>query len=542
MSLLLLLGGLLFGVPARADTPPNVVLIVLDACREDEVDATRNGEPVMPHLSSFSAVRFRNAVSAASWTRPSIASVLTSLYVDTHQIHDVSTSLPANLESAASYLKEAGYKTLCVQASGNVSPSYGFNQGFDVYDYIEGVPSNTVTSHALALTESVTEPFFLYAHYMAPHGPYWPPESYRTLMGYPDPLLSTEERAIVENFSPYAQDNNEYLIGYKPERVFPELSSVGKDSARTLYDSNARFADEYSGLLVDTLLASYPNTVVIILADHGEHFWEHGFLAHVLTVYEQLVHVPLFIKGPGLAPATVDSFVQTVDILPTIAALAGLPARSTWQGRDLFAPRDPLGPVFSCGKYGTPYYRDLEMVRLGSMKLICDRNSGGVELYDLDTDPGETTNLASVQPAVTDQLTAVLYSHLRQNARANGSDGPIAASPRGSPMEKGSKINLTAGVGASYRWFKDGQLLEEDAPHVEGTDTCMLTIYPLETDDAGEYECLYTGGTTQCLKITNPFTLQVFPANSLPGAGPGGLMAIMVVFVALACFRPRSLE
>lgn len=561
--LFFLVGLMLAGARAYAASPPNVVLIVLDACREDRIDAARNGMPVMPHLSNFPAVRFRNAISPAPWTLPSMVSVFTSLYVDAHQVHSGKTHVPENLESAASYLKKAGYTTLCVQTNSLMNVEIGCNRGFDVYDYQLLAPADKATALALDHVANAKPPFFLYVHYMDLHECSWPPDDYLSLMGYPTPGLSPEEQKYVENSLSYTINNNLYVYGYKLKRIVPEASAIMKEARWSVYDAAARFADEQSGILIDTLLERYPNTVVVVVADHGEHFWEHGYLGHTLTLYEQLIHVPLFIKAPGLKPATVDSLVETIDILPTIAALAGLPARPAWQGRDLFAPREPDAPVFSSGKFNVLCIKGKsEVVRLGSkklifhgdlsldpfglyllaVKLIRNMQLDRMELYDLAADPAETANLASEQPELARQLMAMLYAHLRTNALANGSDGPVIAKPAVSSAEEGSKIALTAGAGSDYRWFKNSQQVANDIPHIVGANTSMLTIHPLRIDNSGDYECMYREATkTQCLRITDPFTLEVTPENGFPTVGILTVAAfVCVIFAGLFLWKRAS--
>jgi hypothetical protein len=434
----------------------------------------------------------------------------------------------------ASWFQQAGYTTIGVQTNGNLTAPLGFDQGFDLYDDLtanRGAPAATVTAQALAHTQSVGQPFFLYAHYIDPHTPYIPPQSYRTLLGYPDPMLSAPEKAIVEDFIPYLWDHFAYTMGAIPAPTFPVLSAVGKDSVRALYDGESRYTDDQVRILVDDLLARFPNTIIVIAADHGEHFWEHNFLGHVNTVYEALVHVPLIIKAPGLAPATVNSLVDTVDLLPTLADLLGRPPQPAWQGHSLFAAHDPQGPAFSCAKDGGEYDLDLQMARLGSTKLISNRKTGAVELYNLASDPGETVNIAQQQPALLRQMTTLLNVHLRQNARQNGADGPLSSIPGGS-VEEGMRVRLTAPAGKAHVWFKDGQPLYDNPPHLSGAGTPTLSVDPLAAEDAGDYECMYSDAG-QNLRITAPRRVEVLPANTLPVSGVGTAMLLMVFFAVL---------
>ncbi|MDQ1256229.1 MAG: Choline-sulfatase [Candidatus Hydrogenedentes bacterium] len=536
--LVLFLGCLLTAISMGAQAQQNVVIILLDAWREDSVDDSRNAVPLMPYLDNLPGIRFRQTESASPWTKPSVTSMLTSLPLNVHQMQDRPTTLPASFETAATYLKQAGYATYCVQTNSLLTVAKGYGQGFDQYDYMGDVPADQSTARALSNTASATEPYFLYLHLLDTHVPYLPPMSYRTLLGYPDPGLVPAEQTIVENFGPYLLDHLDYVLGVEPTLSYPPLSPVGEESARTLYDGEARFADEQIGLFIDALLARDPNTLIVILADHGEHFWEHNLLGHGASLYEPLTHIPLFITGAGITPGTVDAVVQTVDVLPTIANLLGLTPRPEWFGVDLLAPRDLDGPAFSSVKPVDSIYLDLEMVREGTMKLIWNRLTGGVELYDLAADPDEANNVAASQSAVAVQMMTTLNLHLLLEARANGADVAVSASPMGS-VEAGSQVALTAGDGMAHQWYLDGAPLEDSAPRITGAKTRTLTIDPLETGDAGVYECVYSAPGKR-LSITDPYTLNVLAAGSLPAAGLGALAVLMALFAALASVLLRK--
>ncbi len=538
--LVLLCMGMVCLVPARAGALQNVVFVLIDALRADRVDATRNGVPVMPYLNGLPGVHFRNAVTPAAWTLPAMASLFTSQYVDTHGVFAAGASLPPSVQSMAAYFKEAGYTTIGIQTNGNLTAQKGFAQGFDQYGDLtanDGAPAATVTAQAVAATQSVGEPFFLYAHYMEPHLPCIPPQSYRTLLGYPDPMLPSAEKAVVEDFMPYFTDHLNYVMGLQPAPGFPVLSAVGKESVRALYDGEARYADDQVGILLDDILGRFPNTIVVVLSDHGDHFWEHNFLSHVVSVYEPLAHVPLIIRAPGLAPENVDDLVDTVGLLPTLAGLLGLSAKPAWQGRSLFASRPPQGPAFSCTK-SIAYSLDIESARLGAMKVICNRRTGAVELYNIASDPGEAVNLAQQQPALLKQMTTLLNVHLRQNARQNGADGPLSASPAG-PVEEDMPLRLSAPAGLNHVWFKNGQPIDDNPPHLTGATTPSLFINTLVVADSGEYECMYSDNTLN-LRITGPFTANVLAADSVPVFGVGMAAVLMVLFAGLGCVLLRG--
>ncbi|HOV74067.1 MAG TPA: sulfatase [Candidatus Hydrogenedentes bacterium] len=434
------------GVP-RPSSPglaqPNVVLIVVDALRADRVDAVRNGEPVMPKLARYGRenVRFTNVATACTWTRPSMASMLTSLYVDTHQVYfgpdarhpengGPNDRLPAACETLATYLKKAGYATSAVQTNVNCAASLGFAEGFDRYEELGPVPANTVTDHALRQVGESNAPFFLYVHYLDPHIPYEPPEAYRKIFGFPPPLPA-EELKTVTDFMDYFWDHIDHLIGNTDRRAFTELSDAAKDAVRTLYDGESRFLDDELARLLEGIRARQPNTVIVITSDHGEHFWEHGRLGHGLTEYREELDVPLILSGPGQIPKTIDILAETVDIAPTIAALLHLKPNPRWQGVNVFSrPEDR--PAFSLTNGCWPAAKtELAAVMLGSLKLIADRRTGLVELYDIAEDPRETRNIASDRPEDAEKLKDLLAKHRNaaMQARVAGPSAPPAAAP-----------------------------------------------------------------------------------------------------------------
>jgi len=423
----------------RPANPLNVVLILLDALRADRVEAQRNGIPLMPYLTRWSAdaVRFTHASAPATWTKPSMASIFTGLYVDAHQVYfgpdpnaqgqPVSDALPPSLETMAGYLKKAGYRTACVQTNGNLVPEFGFAQGFDRYPYYLDVPASEVTAHALELCQDLAEPFFFYVHYMDPHFPYTPPERYKQLLGWPPPLDENELK-LVSDFTPYFWDYANYLIGARKAPSYPPLSPAAQEAVRTLYDGEVRYLDDELGKLLEVIHAKWPNTLYIILADHGEHFWDHGYVGHGLTLYEEEVHVPFLLKGPGLAPRSVDANVETINILPTVAQILGLTPNPAWQGRSLFSNKDNENRAVFCRTRGpwAACNTDLEMVGLCNLKAILDRRRNRVELYDLTADPLEKHDLALERPKDVEAMRALVEAHRGENERMRQQGAPLS--------------------------------------------------------------------------------------------------------------------
>ena len=418
---------------ARAARPqaagkPNVILIVADTLRADAAEWTRRqgGRSGFAKLAANGVV-FDRTYSQASWTRPSIATILTAQYPSVHGTVHKMDFLPDSALTVAEALQAQGYWTAAFTTNINVAPIFNFQQGFDEFHYLE--PSfyfgatdsatklavykglrvareklsskmwvqnfyqdaQVVDQHVEAwLASKPPEPFFLFIHYMDPHDPYFE----MPYNGHGVARVSTPEPA--------------------PERV---------EELHDLYRQDVRYLDGYLDELVDRLRQSglYDRSIVAITADHGEEFYEHHGWWHGTALYEEQVHVPLIIKRaqepePGRQRTDV---TRSVDIAPTLMAAAGLPVPDAFQGIDLFqgAVTEPILAE-----------EDLEGNRLtsihsGDWKLITanrdnPRGLAPMELFNLGDDPQERTNLAGRESdrvgemlAQLEQLRARIASH-----------------------------------------------------------------------------------------------------------------------------------
>jgi arylsulfatase A-like enzyme len=488
-------------------------------------------------------VWFRNAISASSWTTTGVSSYLTAQDVDTHQTYNNQTTFVSSLESMAEYLKANGYSTACVQMNGNLLAQHGFNQGFDTYDQMTYDLLEDATTRAIQRMNSMAQPFFLYIHCMATHVDFLAPASYRPIVGYPPPGLSASERTIIENnLVDYYYDNLDYQLGLEPVRTYPELSAAGQEGVHLLYEAGARYTDDQVARLMTAVNARNPNTYTIFTADHGELLFEHGgCLGHALWLYEELLRVPLILRGPGLTPSINDANVSTLDILPTLAAQLGLPARAYWQGQNLFAPRDPDGPTFTYTQgHPPPYSVNLESVRWGQWKLILDRNVGASMLFDVVADPQEGTDLAGQNPDVVRQLKAELDAHRLLDGRTRPAEGSVTPRPSAF-VEGGVPVTLSAPPGQEYQWMKDGAYLVEDWPHITDVESRNLVITPATSADLGLYECVYRD-TSRRLRITRPFNLSsLLPPDSVPATNKSGLAVLVFLLVTAAAIHTRRL-
>ncbi len=418
-------------VRQRLTSGPNVVLIIIDALRADRVGGKRNGQPLMTFLEEFSkgSAVFEHAVTACTWTRPSIASLLTSLHVNTHQVFsdgktsldgtNMADTLSPGLETMAEYLYEQGYQTAGVQTNGNLAPVFKYDQGFEKYLYLPDSTTREVTDATLGLLNNLTSPFFLYVHYLDPHLPYNPPEEYRRQFGWPPAISPEELKTVTTDFMAYVVNYMKCVSGAETGTYTP-LSDAAKETACLLYDAEVRYVDDALRRLVPELQRRWPDTYIIISADHGEHLWDHDSYGHGLSMYEEVLHVPMIVSGPGISPCNIPRNVSLVDILPTVAAWLKLPVRPFWQGKDMFAPppKEPR-PFFSYTEGPNPGWKTKrEMVLVGNDKLIVDRMKDMVELYDVAKDPQNLHDLSGERPEQVKAFRALLDEHQKENMRA----------------------------------------------------------------------------------------------------------------------------
>ncbi len=421
-------------------TLPDVLLIIVDTLRSDRMGMKRDAIPLMPFIESFSkeSWTYTNASSQASWTRPSMASVFTSLYAGVHnqqfgirmevvegQDHTVD-ALSENLETIAEYFKAAGYATLGVQANWNMRPLFGVSQGFDRYEMMaDGQNAIDITNLCLdMINNDASAPFFLYAHYVEPHAPYTPPEQYKNLFSTIPEITDTDKNLLATYATGYYPDKVRWDLRFRETPPEPEFSEAAKTYVEIMYDAEVRFADDEVGRLIRGVRASRPDAIIVFSSDHGEELWEHGSVGHGKTVYHEVLHVPLIFSFPGEAPRTEATRVELIDILPTLAAKVGLPARDWWQGRSLLTPpADSFPPVYAETRTSI---REANVYLLSvmhdNMKLILDMPGNKHWLYHLESDPGELNPITDA--AQNETLTLLLKQY-----RADNEAHPLHASP-----------------------------------------------------------------------------------------------------------------
>jgi arylsulfatase A-like enzyme len=438
--------------------PRLVVLISIDTLRADRLGvygATRRTSPTLDLLASEGVV-FEDASAVAPWTLPSHASLLTGVYPKVHGARSHWSKMSAQVPNLATLLGGAGYRTAAVVNSTYLKPeAYGVTHGFDDLLWIEEDvarrrPATLVTEQALEWIREIDErPLFLFIHYYGPHADYKSMSRYEEMFvrRYDGPADGTAmqltyadmDDAFIErcrsDFDPeYCKfgrnatvDPNVPLLERTPEDV---------DHLLDLYDAGIRQVDDQVARIVGALRSAdlLDETFLIVTSDHGEEFMDHGGFAHSRNQYQEVLHVPLIMRGRGLPPGRrISAPVSLVDVVPTVLAQVGVATGIAFGGRD-------LSPLFSDGpaaretakelgeryEYGAaPGWMSLFLrpevsgayfprsVRQGRYKLHYDFYSGGTELYDLSQDPHEQVDISEQRP----ELVQRLASHLRSRYR-----------------------------------------------------------------------------------------------------------------------------
>ncbi len=290
----------------------NVVVIVIDTLRSDKLDAYGYEKITAPFLTELSkkSILFENAFSGSSWTSPATASIFTSMYPFQHNVlmgvlahinakknyPDISIDrIPEEIETMPEVFKKSGYSTFAISDNFNIGKKQGFDQGFDkmITDSYKG--AEKVHSDLLSWKEEIlkSKKYFLYLHYMDPHGPYHAREPW-----YKDP----------------------------GNRKLEPLEA---------YDSEISYVDSYIRKAYEEF-GWDENTVVIVTADHGEGLWDHGRQGHGFSLYREEIQVPLIIHIPGGAKGKrVKLNVTTIDILPTLRDIIGIQKSDSDEGLSL---------------------------------------------------------------------------------------------------------------------------------------------------------------------------------------------------------------
>ena len=319
------------GRPPQVD---NVVLISIDSLRADHLGCYGHARETSPAIDQVAGegVRFANAMSATSWTLPSHISLLTGRYLLSHGVMSSTDELPPGVPTLAEMLQRAGLSTGGVVSTLWLQPQYGFKRGFDYYDdsSVEGKawyeeltlePAPKVTSCALDwLRQQRGRRFFLFVHFWDVHYDYSPPAPYDKMFD-----LDYKGSVTAANFM-----HSKAIRRGMPQRDLEHVLA--------LYDGEIRWVDDHVAKILAALeeMGVSGRTAVIVTADHGDEFFEHGGKGHQRTLYREVVHVPLIMRVPGITGGrVVQDPVSLVDVMPTVLDLTRAATPPGVDGRSL---------------------------------------------------------------------------------------------------------------------------------------------------------------------------------------------------------------
>lgn len=402
---------------------PNVLVYLVDTLRADRLGCYGTGVGVSPCLDELAAdaVLFERTVAQCSWTRPSVASVLTGLGPLAHGVNTDADRLPAAAHTLAETLQSAGYHTAAFTANAHVTAGTGFAQGFDVFAFAY-LDAEQTTRRAVRWLEARDSeaPFLLFVHTVDPHEPYEPSPRYRERFA----------RGIGAEVG-----TTEHLNDLAHHRA--EATDTTVEQLLRLYDAEIAQNDAAFGELLSALrsLGCFDDTLVVFVSDHGQAFAEHGVFGHGWDLFGEVLTVPLVVRPPGWhgGAMRVNEPVQHVDLVPTVLEAVGLPvperveAYSVLRQLERGAHRERRA-MFSY--MDNKDRRGISVVRW-PYKLVEPLSASFLRrrvLYDLEVDPEERQDLAQDLPVTAGWLASLARRQLATSGHALPSE-PVLLEP-----------------------------------------------------------------------------------------------------------------
>jgi arylsulfatase A-like enzyme len=451
------------GPGAAKKSPPNILIYTIDTLRADHASLYGYSRDTTPFLKKLGAagIVFDDCQAQATWTKSSIASLMTSLYSFTHGITSDADTIPSGSATLAEQLRNARYTTASVVSTPFVGKATGLERGFDylleypvVLRQVNAQADHSTDSAALNrvvfpwLERHRSEPFFLYAHATDPHAPYDPPAPFDSA------FANSRENAIFKTEYERFHSHHEYGGGAVLNPAMCSKAGINSQAfirqAVDRYDGEILHNDRSFESLIDKLkqLGVLENTLVIVLSDHGEEFWDHGWTAHGHSVYNELTHCTLLMWNPSLLglPRRVKDPVQLIDVMPTVLDILGLKPPSVIEGQSVlplirsqqfkrrglvmssrFAAVKPEGLV---PENSTDSFAIID----GRWKFIYRKNAAKVnikkvELYDRVNDPAEQHDVAAQHPREVEDKVAELSQWIDAQNKIRSLVGEKGTSP-----------------------------------------------------------------------------------------------------------------
>lgn len=430
------------------DHPRNVILISIDTLRADHLGLYGYERDTSPNLDAFAkeAVVFEQAIAQSSWTLASHVSLLTSQYPSAHGIVDRDNVIYPSKETLPEIMKKNGYRTAAFVGGGDMSEVFGYGQGFDMYDdhaENDGFPWRTSSfirtfSSALSwLKDRGDKPFFLFVHGYDVHDPYRSPGPFERAMKsfeYDGPLkdyslssvIQEDPKAVITKI--YKKEGSAFIV----EDDGSEIPLAQEDFAyvQDKYDAGILYTDALLERFFSDLkrMGLYEDAIIIVMSDHGETLGDalsregsegDRLIGHGL-LYDEITRVALLMKHPDIPPGRVETQVQLIDLMPTLADSLGLlvpeRAKAQMQGVSLMPLLEGRAEEgFNEYAFSEERRDQSKFVRSRRWKLVHEKEA--YLLYDLQEDPRETRNVADEHPDVTAEMKERLFAWYLENLR-----------------------------------------------------------------------------------------------------------------------------
>lgn len=409
----------------------NVVLVSFDALQAAHVGSLGYPLNVTPTIDAMAkeGFKFTNNISVASWTVPASMTWFTGVYPSQHRLTNKFAVFnpPANnklanlkdlspeLVTLAEVLKEKGYATGGFTGNAGVSGGFGYGQGFDTYFFEKGKFGSMGVSIPKALEwlkENKNQKFFMFLHGYDCHGQNIPDGGF-------------DYRFVDKNYDRRFTGSAQEQEALREEGLEKGFTSLRKEDVRfwrAIYDEKIQRTDEKFRKFLDefTRMGLMDKTIFVLTSDHGTEFHEHKRFDHGFSLYNELIHVPLVIKLPKVKSGKViNDQISSIDLMPTILDLLDveMPARARNQllGSSLtpaFIGKTVTKEVYSETDYRQYTYKR-SVITTDGWKFIYTLENKDRELYNLTSDPGETTNLVEREPRLAYELEQKVFAHFK---------------------------------------------------------------------------------------------------------------------------------
>ncbi len=525
-------------------TPRRVIWIVVDSLRADHLGMHGYDRDTSPWLDALAerSVNFDWALSPSNETLVSVAAYFGGQPVSTMQPDGGPVQLPETVQTLAERLREEGFHTRALTANPKILPRIGYAQGFDDYRILTspGVVKSSIDEMIEDLRASYRPTGgreFLYLHTMDVHHPYRPPVPFGGMFVGPYDGKHTREGSLVESDGvTLARSTHEYWSESHDIQPRDVEFLIG------LYDGAIRYTDSRLPELLAALEWDPKRDVLIVTADHGEHFFEMGWWTHFATLTPMEIRVPLILNYDGFKARRVQQPVGLIDLYPTILDLFGLAANTPLDGKSLVPAlreeRDPAGEAYAetqprHGLSAALVDNDHWYWMSGNRTTIAPWHAWPYEeyLFDYRADPGVETNRLREQPETARALNARLRERYPRWAeftpeRLAGDDDRVAFGPNllegvapelheSEPATKSSDGLWRAEISsAAIRYRVDGltpyEPLYLQVPYELETGALHLSFAPVEyllpsrsrVRGSWQYNCLKPTSALRTLGVT----------------------------------------